>query len=771
MNPFAVFIRRPVATTLLAVAALLLGTVAYTRLPIASLPPVERPTISVTAFLPGASPDTVATSLAQPLERQLGTIPGIVEMASFSATGGAQIIIQFALDQDIDAAASAVQAAINAAGPYLPKDLPQPPRYWKSNTSGMAVIALALTSETFDPGEVYDFADSIVSQQLARIPGVARVVINGAERGAVRIQALPARLAEMGLSLENVREAVTAASANRPKGSVNAAGRSYTIAANDQLLKADDYRNIVVAWRNHAPVFLADVAAVSDDVMNNKLAGWYNLERGVIVYVYKQMDANVVETVDAVKALLPQMEHWIPPAVKVRVVFDRTLLIRSSIAEVQLTIAIAIALVMLVIALFIKRLWATMIPAVTIPVALAATLAFMDACGLTLDNLSLMALTIGIGFIVDDAVIVVENVLRRVEDGAAPAVAAGESTAHIGFTIVAISAALVAAMIPVLFMPDVVGRYFREFGVSLVALLVVSALVSLTLTPMLCSRLPARTAATGRGGKRLAVWYARSLRLGLRHRGISLGLTIAVMAASLWLYGGLPKGFMPTQDTGIITARTITTPNVSFAAMEEIQRAVAAAVLRDPAVDGLTSFIGTNNGRVLSSGNLLISLKPPEERRMSVRQVIGRLRQRVAAVPGARTFFTPWQDLSLGAQSSIARYQYTLIASDPDELARWGDIMRRRMARMREIIDVVVDNDYGQGLGAQLAIDRVRAAAFGVTAAEIDNVLYDAFGERLTTTIYFPHNFTRVVLEVDPSEQTDPAVELGVGVVQRSKKK
>jgi hydrophobe/amphiphile efflux-1 (HAE1) family protein len=757
MNPFAVFILRPVATTLLAMGALVLGVVSYWRLPIASLPAVERPTIGVWAVLPGASADTVADSLAQPLERQLGTIPGIVEMASFSTTGGTQIVIQFGLDKKIDAAATAVQAAIATALPNLPKDLPQPPRYWKSNTSSMAVVALVLTSETLHAGEVYEYADSVVAQQLARIPGVARVLINGAERGAVRIQASPRRLAEMGLSLEDIREAVAAGTANQPKGSVNASGQFYMISANDQLLKAEEYRDVVVAWRNGAPVRLPDVAAVSDDVINNKLAGWYNLERGVVVYVYKQMDANVVETVDAVKALLPQMERWIPPGITLRVVYDRTLLIRASLAEVQVTIAIAVALVMLVIGLFLKRIWVTLVPGFTIPVALAATVAFMDACGLSLDNLSLMALTIGIGFVVDDAVIVVESVLRRVESGEAPAAAALDSARRIGFTIVAISAALVAAMIPVLFMPDVVGRYFREFSLTLVAVLVFSAVVSLTLTPMLCSRMTAPVGAPVRGRRRLLVdWYGRSLRWSLLHRGVSLALTTAVVAGSLWLYAALPKGFMPTQDTGIITARTVASPNVSFAAMEQIQRSVAAVILADPAVEGLTSYIGSNNGSVLSTGNLLISLKPLDQRKLSVRQVINRLRQRVAVVQDARTFFTPWQDLSLGAQSSIARYQYTIIASNPDDVARWGEVMRRRIAGLREISDIVANNDT-VGLEAHLAIDRVRSAALGVTPAEIDSVLYDAFGQRQIKTIYFPHNYRRVVLEVDPESQADPS--------------
>ncbi|MBV9968920.1 MAG: efflux RND transporter permease subunit, partial [Xanthobacteraceae bacterium] len=508
MNPFAAPILRPVATTLLSLGVLLLGVLAYLDMPIAALPSVDRPTIGIWGGLPGASADTIATSLAQPLERQVGIIPGIAEMGSFSATGGAQITVQFELGRDIDAADAAIQAAINTALPNLPKDLPQPPVHWKANPSGWAVIAIALTSEVVEPKVMYDYADSVIAQKLSQIAGVAKVNVAGAERPAVRIRASPKLLASMNLSLEQVRQAVRAATMNLPKGDIAADGRSWSIAANDQLYRAAEYREITVAWRNGAPVRLGDVAEVVDSVINTRLAGWYNDRPGVVLWVFKQPDANVVETVDAVKEALVQLGHWLPPAVKVNIVYDRTLLIRASVADVQLTIALAIVLVVTVIALFLKRLSLTVIPAVTIPVALAASLAAMKALGYTLDNLSLMALTVGVGFIVDDAVIVVENILRRREGGEGALAAALNGTRQIGFTIAAITAALVAALIPVLFMPDVVGRYFREFGMTLVAVIVFSAVVSLTLTPMLCARLAAAAASPARRASRAAAALA-----------------------------------------------------------------------------------------------------------------------------------------------------------------------------------------------------------------------------------------------------------------------
>jgi len=758
MNPFSAPILRPVATTLLALGVLLLGVVAYTHMPIAALPSVDRPTIGIWSGLPGASADTIASSLAQPLERQIGIIPGIAEMGSFSATGGTQITVQFELARDIDAAAAAVQAAINAAEPNLPKDLPQPPVYWKANPSGWAVIAISLTSDIVEPKVMYDYADSVIAQKLSQLPGVAKVNVAGAERPAVRIRASPRLLANMNLSLEQVRQAVRAATMNLPKGTIAADGSTWSVGADDQLFRAAEYRDITVAWRNGAPLRLGDVAEVVDSVINTRLAGWYDDQPGVSLWVMKQPDANVVETVDAVKAALIQIESWLPPAIKLHIVYDRTLLIRASIADVQATIILAIVLVITVVALFLKRLSLTVIPALTIPVALAATVTAMKAIGYTLDNLSLMALTVGVGFIVDDAVIVIENILRRRDEGEGAASAALNGTRQIGFTILAITAALVAALIPVLFMPDVVGRYFREFGMTLVAVIVFSAIVSLTLTPMLCRRLLSEAASGTRRVTWAATAYAASLGWMLQHRGIALLLTLGVAGGTVSIYLALPKAFMPTQDTGILYLRAITLANVSFTAMQKIQREVIAAILDDPAIEGLSSYIGTDNGSVLSSGQIMVGLKPLDQRRVSVQQVVDRLRDRMAHIESVRVFFTPVQDLALGVQGSASRYQYTLTAEDPVQLYRWADLMRRRIAAMRDtFVDVIGDNEES-GLEATLEADRVRAAALGVTPLGIDNTLYDAFGQRQIKTIYLPHNFSRVILEVDRAAQADPSV-------------
>ncbi len=761
MNIVAQFILRPVATSLLMVGVLLLGLVAYARLPIASLPAVERPTIEVAAPLPGASPTTVASALAQPLERSIGIIPGVVEMSSFSGMGGTSIVTQFDLSMELDAAAGAVQAAINAAGSDLPKGF-FPPVYWKSNPAGFAVIALALTSDVLPPGEVYEFADSVISPKLSQLPGVARVYITGGEKSAVRIQVSPGRLAGMNLSLEKARVAIVAASQNLPKGAISADGQRYTIEANDQLLKAADYRDVVLAWRNGAPVRLGDVATVTDSVINNKLAGWFGTERGAVLFVYKQPNANVVETVDTVKALLPEIAHWLPPAVKLQIVYDRTSLIRAAVADVQLTLLIASILVVMVIALFLKRFWATVIPSITIPVSLAATLFVMNLCGYSLDNLSLMALTIAAGFVVDDAIIMIENIIRRMDGGETALQAAIAGVRQMAFTVISITAALVAALIPILFMPDIVGRYFREFGVTLVVAIVSSAVVSLTLTPMLCAHLLNRRKPAVAPRKRrlqgvVAKGYARSLDWTLRHRTSTLALTLAVTGACVWLYLMLPKGFMPTQDTGVMLARTIAPVSVSFAAMEDLQRTVGEAILQDPAVSGLTSYIGEGNGGALSTGQMLVALKPPEQRNMTIQQVIARLRERMTKVDGVRVFFVPLQDLNLGAQAATSRYQYTLWGVDGEQVTRSAEALIRRVRALPEVTDVIASWETG-GLQAGLAIDRLRAAALGVTSVAVDNTLYDAFGQRQINLLFLPSNFSRVIFEADPQSATDPSV-------------
>lgn len=762
MNLSRPFVRRPVGTLLLALGILLLGAVSYSKLPIASLPSVERPTIAVYAILPGASADTIASSLAQPLETQLGIIPGIVEMVSFSATGGTSIVIQFDLTKDIDAAAGEVQAAINAAAPNLPKDLPNPPYYVKANPGGFSVVALALNSDVLPAGEVYDFADSVVVQKLSELPGVAQVKISGADRSGIRIRLSPRLLANMHVSLEQVRAAVVTATVNLPKGSINIDGRSYAIDVNDQAKKAADYSDIVVGYRNNAPVYLSDVATISDSVINDELDGWFGDQRSVLAFVFKQPDANVVDIVDSVKALVPELSHWLPPAIKVHLLFDRTLLIRASIADVQHTLAVAIVLVVLVIALFLKRLWATLIPGFTIPVVLCATMVVMAVAGYSLDNLSLMALTISIGFIVDDAVIVVENIARLVDEGNDAVGASLQGIRQMGFTIISITGTLLGALLPILFMPDVVGRYFSEFGVTLAAAIVASAMISLTLTPMLCSRLfrPGRAAnGQSRPDNRSAAvaLYVRSLDWALLHPNLVITMLVLSALGTPALYLTLHKGFMPTQDTGILGIRTVTTSNVSFDAMERLQRTVSRTILKDPVVEGLASYIGTNDGSPLNNGFMTVSLKPLQERKLSIDQVITRLRDELAGIPGVRTFFKPWQDLQLGAENSASRYQYTLTGSDPDDLWRWSEVMRRQMLAMPELTDIITTAEVA-GLEAGLTVDRLRASAFGVTQAAINNTLYDAFGQRQIATIYLPFSYSRVVLEVDPAFQANPAV-------------
>jgi multidrug efflux pump len=760
MSLSAPFIKRPIATILLSVGLLLLGALSCSRLPIASLPAVDRPTIVVYAELPGASPEMVASALTQPLEHELGTISGIVEMAAYSSSGGCQIVIQFELRKNIDGAAGEVQAAINAATPNLPKDIPRPPYYYKANPAGFAVVALALYSDELDPTEVYNYADSVVSQRISEILGVARVYVSGAERRGVRIQAHPRALANMGISLEQIRGAVRAATANLPKGAVSVGDRRYTIGANDQLIDAADYMPVVVAFRNGAPVRLSDVATVRDGVINYRLGGWYNTRESVQLYVFRQPDANVVAIVDAVKALLPQLRHWLPPSIKVRVVYDRTLLIRASILDLEMTIGTAVLLVVAVIAIFLRCFRATLIPAVTIPVALATALVVMYVANYSLDNLSLMAITIAVGFVVDDAVIIVENVMRRMDEGETALKAALEGTRQMAFTVIAITVALSGALIPVLFMPDVIGLYFREFGITLVAAIAASAVVSLTLAPVLCSRLRPRRLAW-RAPERIGAWalraYERSLDWTLSRPKLVGLLLAATLAATSGLFMAAPRSVMPTQDTGVIRIRTVTNASVSFTAMIKLQRSVADAILEDPAVDGLSSYIGTDNGSALSNGYITVNLKPLEDRKLPIGQVITRMRERVAKVNGIRAFFNPLQDLSFGAQSISARYQYTLSAIDPEEVFRWAWIMRRRIEALPEVLEVITDLEV-TGIEAGLTIDRLRAAAMGVTPLTIDNHLYDAFGQRQIRTIYLPFNYSRVVLEVDSAFQTDLSV-------------
>ena len=758
----APFVYRPIATTLLTLAVALLGIVAYWRLPIASLPLLERPTITVFASLPGASSDTIATALSSPLERQLGLISGLKEMRASSVYGKCSIVLEFGLDKDLDEAANLVQAAIIAAEPWLPKNLPQPPSYAKANANGFPIIALALTSDAYDAPQIFDYADTVLAQKLSQIDGIAAIFIGGSGRPAVRIQVNPRAVADMNLSLEVVRSAVSTATEDLPNGEISDGTHAISLALNDQLYKASDYQNVVVATnKSGASIKLRDVATITDSTVNVNRAGWYNGQRAILMYVIKQPDANVVKTVDQIRAALPQLQRWIPAAIKMHVIYDRTLLIRAAIADVQFTMGVALVLVILVMALFLRRLWATVIPTITIPVSIAVTLVVMYFLDFSLDNISLMALTIAIGFVIDDAVIIIENIARLIQEGQRPIDAALKGTRQMGFTVASMTLALIASLTPVLFMPDIVGRLFREFGITLVAAIAASAIVSLTLTPMLCGRLLGRgdRVEPGRVSRFFAGvidgvlgWYVKSLDWSLRFRWVTLTLAVALATATAAFYINIPKGFLPTQDTGILRVRTVTRSSASFTAMKELQQDAAAAVAADPAVAGVASTIGRG---VVSVGAMLVNLKPLEVRKQSVEQVIERLRASLAKIHGVRTFFVPAQDIQIGASGGLARYQYALTGLDKNEVARWSRIMLRHVQQLPQIADAIWNYDTA-GIEAGLSINRMRAARAGVSVADLDNVLYDWLGQRQIKTIRFPIVFHRVVLEVEPRFREDP---------------
>jgi multidrug efflux pump len=760
MNFSEPFVRRSVATVLLTVAIGLMGIVAYRLLPISSLPLLDRPTISVEASLPGASADTIAPALTSPLERQLGLISGVTEMSSAAISGSTRITLEFGLDKDIDEAAGAVQAAINAAGPTLPATLPQAPFYIKANPNGFPIAAFALTSDAYDIPDLYNFADTIIAQQLSQIDGVARVFISGAGHPAVRIQVNPRAVADMGLSLEAVRGFVINTTADRPKGELTDGYHSIPIISNDQLYNASDFQNVVMQRADGSPVKLRDVANIIDTTANENRAGWYDGKPAIIIYILKQPDANVVETVDKILKAIPQLKHWIPSAVDVHVIYDRTLLIRAAIADVQFTIATAIVLVVMVLALFLRRFWTTFIPSFTIPVAIASTLVAMYFLGFSLDNISLMALTVAVGFVIDDAVIIIENITRLMQAGEAPTDAALNGTRQMGFTVISVTAALIAALIPILFMPDIVGRLFREFGLTLVAAIVASALVSLTLTPMLCSRLlsTSRGRPDGRLGRaceraiaRCTAFYATSLNWTLRHHWLTMAFAAALAASTVGLYLIVPKGFLPTQDTGILRVTTIALPNISFASMSELQRKAGNIMQSDPAVADVASYMGDY---VVSIGAMLVNLKPLNVRKESVDHIIERLRKSLEQVKGMRTFITPVQDITVGAGGGGTRYQFVMSSLNADELERWARVMVQRIKSLPQATDVVWNYEMF-GLEATVNINRARAADASTTVTGIGNMLYDWFGQRPVSWIRRPTDYSHVVLEVEPQYRQD----------------
>ena len=766
MNPSRPFILRPVATSLLTAAIVLAGLVAYRLLSVSALPQVDYPTMQVQTFYPGASPDVMASAVTAPLERQFGQMPGLKQMTSTSSGTASIITLQFDLNLSLDIAEQQVQAAINAATSFLPPDLPNPPIYSKVNPADAPILTLGLTSKALPLTTVQDLADTRLLPKISQLPGVGLVSLSGGQKPAIRIQANPARLAANALTLEDLRAAVASASVNQAKGSLDGPRQAFTIGANDQLVSSEQYRNLVIAYRNGAPVHLSDVADTIDDAENVRQAAWMGTEPAVIVNIQRQPGANLIQVVDRVKRLLPTLESTLPSAVTVSVLTDRTITIRASVHDVQIELTLAVILVVLVIFLFLGSPAATFIPSIAVPVSIIGTFAVMYALGFSLNNLSLMALTIATGFVVDDAVVMIENIARYIEAGDPPLRAALKGSAQIGFTILSLTVSLIAVLIPLLFMGDIVGRLFREFAITLSAAILVSAAVSLTLTPMLCAKLlhhrPAQEAgrvarASQAVFSRVLALYARTLRAVLNHQPLTLVVAVATLGLTLVLYTVVPKGLFPVQDTGVILGISEAPQSVSFPAMAQRQQALARAILDDPAVQTLSGFIGVDGTNVtLNSGRILITLKPLDERRAGARDVIERLRPRLAQVPGITLYLQPVQDLTVEDRVSRTQYQYSLETPSLAELNTWAPRLVERLRGRPELRDVASDQQ-DQGLETSVRIDRNTAARLGITPQMIDDALYNAFGQRQISTIFTQLNQYRVVLEVKPEFRQDPA--------------
>jgi hydrophobe/amphiphile efflux-1 (HAE1) family protein len=770
MNISEPFIRRPVGTSLLAAGVLLLGSVAYYFLPVAPLPKVDFPTISVGVQEPGVDPQTAASSLAAPLERRFAQIAGVSEITSVSSLGGSSITIQFDLDRDINGAARDVQSAINAASGELPSGLPQPPSYRKVNPSDAPIMVLAMTSDAQPLSEVYNLADQIIGQRISQVEGVSQVVIGGGAKSAVRVQLNPVALASMGLSLEDIRTTLSQANVLSPKGAFDGKQQRFVIASNDQLTHADQYLPIIVAQHNGAAVPLRDVGTAIDAQENRDQAGLFNNKRAVLLVIFKQPDANVVRTTDQIHAILPQLRTWLPPSVHLDVMSDRTTTIRSSVRDVQLTLVITMGLVVMVMFLFLRRFWPTFIAGITMPLALAGTFGVMWLCGYSLDNLSLMALTVSTGFVVDDAIVVIENIVRFIEKGEPPLQAALKGARQIGFTVISISLSLIAVFIPLLFMGGLIGRLFHEFAVTLSVAILVSLVVSLTLTPMLCGQFlkaEDRSRRRGlidrlseRGFEAMHNFYERTLKWVLQHEYLMLIVTAAVIIATIYLYIIVPKGFFPQQDTGQMSGTTEAAQDISFEAMKEKQEKVVGIVMADPAVQAVGSFFGGGAfGAALNNGRMFISLKPKGfgkgERKDDAAIVIARLRQKLAKIPGAQLFITPNQDIRVGGRMSKGLYQYALTDQNIDELNSWAPKLVNKLREYPQIKDPTSDQQF-RGLQETVVIDRDAAARLGLQPQAIDSTLYDAFGQRQVSIIYTQQNQYHVVLEVDPKFQLDP---------------
>jgi multidrug efflux pump len=761
------FIRRPVATSLLGVALLIGGALGYWGLPVSALPQVDFPTVQISTQLPGASPDVVASLITAPLERQLGQIPSLTSMTSTSSFGVSAISLQFDLNRDIDGATQDVQAAINAAAGVLPKNLPYPPVYNKVNPADAPVMTLALTSDTISLRAMSDISDTLLAQRLSQISGVGRVAVLGGLKPAVRVQADLSRLAAYGISMEDLRTAIAGANVSGPKGSLDGAQQAYTIAANDQIAAADAYRPIIVAYRNGAPVTIGDIAQIVDGLENDRTGGWYQGTPAVIIEIQRQPGANVIEVVRQINEEIPKVQRAMPAGVKLTVVSDRTVTIRASVHDVQFTLVLSVVLVTLVVLLFLRSLRATLIAGVALPLSLITSFGVMYFSGFSLDNLSLMALTIGTGFVVDDAIVMIENIVRHMEDGESPMEAALAGASEIGFTVISLTVSLIAVFIPLLFMTGLVGRMFREFALTLTIAVIVSAVVSLTLTPMMCSRLLKHTgdewqvpglAAVSRGIDRMVAFYHRTLLWVLQRQRATLVVTFLTVAATVALYIIAPKGFLPLQDTASITAVTEAGADVSFAEMQSRQAAAAAAIEADPDVIGVVSVIGGGTVNPTTNvGRLVLNLRPRGERKDDISQVIARLKQSVAGIPGMTVYFQPVQDVQISTQSSRSQYQYTLTATDAAQVTLWSEKLVAELRRDPLFRDVSSENQAG-GLRASLDINRQRAGQLGVSLQGINDTLNDAFAQRQISTIYGQANQYRVVLEALPSQQRDPDV-------------
>jgi HAE1 family hydrophobic/amphiphilic exporter-1 len=756
------FIERPVATTLLMAGLFLIGLAAFPFLPVAPLPQIDFPTILVSANLPGGSPEIMASSVAQPLETQFAQISGVSQMTSTSVLGSTQITLQFNLDRNIDAAAQDVQAGIDAAGGQLPKNLPTPPSYRKVNPADSAILILAVHSDVMPVTAVDDYAETVIAQQLSQLPGIAQVSVGGQQKPAVRVQIDPQKLAAVGLQLEDVANLITTATVDSPQGAITGSSQNFTIYDNDQLLKAAPWNDVVVAYRNGAPIRIRDIGVAVDGPENTQIRGWQNGKLGILLLVFKQPGTNVIDAVNNIKAALPHVMTSVPPSLKVDQVIDRTTTISASVKDVEFSLLLAIMLVVLVIFLFLRSFWATAIPGVTVPLSLLGTAALMYVLGYSLDNLSLMGLTIAVGFVVDDAIVMLENIYRHIEDGLPPFEAAIKGAGEIGFTILSISISLVAVFIPLLLMSGIVGRLFREFAITVTMTIAVSAVVALTLSPMMCSLFlrDERHAAHGRfyltlerGFQWLIEQYTRGLDFVLRHQRTTLLTFLLTVALAVVLYVIEPKGFFPQQDTGIIAGLTDAPQDVSFDEMVRLQHRIMDIVSKDPAVESWAAFVG--GGRPLNNGFVVLGLKPRDQRDVTADQVIERLRKKIGTVPGGTLFLQAAQDLNVGGRLSRTQYQYTLQDSNLDELNEWAPKLLEQLKKLPQLRDVASDQQ-NSSTKLALVIDRDQAARFGIQPALIDNTLYDAFGQREVTQYFTQLNSYHVVLEVSPSLLGDP---------------